>query len=161
MIQTIDRALVEKLIEQARNSPRLRTNHNFHGSFDENPHRFLNVMLRGSYFTPHRHLSPPKHESFLVMEGEVGFIHFDDNGSVVKTYRLSPKGFHGEPGHVLSVDIQPGIWHGLVVLSEFAVCYEVKPGPYDPNADKEFATWAPHEGTEGTGEYLGRLLKHF
>ena len=37
------------LIERARQSPRLRVNHNFHGGMEENPHRFLNVMLRGTY----------------------------------------------------------------------------------------------------------------
>jgi cupin fold WbuC family metalloprotein len=161
MIQTIDRELVDKLIGEARLSPRLRTNHNFHQSFDENPHRFLNVMLRGSYFTPHRHLTPPKHESFLVLQGEVGFLEFSDTGEVTKTYRLSPKGLEGIPGCVLCVDIAPGLWHSLVVLSEVAVCFEVKPGPYDPTADKEFATWAPHEGTPGTDDYQRKLLALF
>lgn len=160
MIQTIDKALVTRLVEEAKSSPRLRTNHNFHQSMEENPHRFLNVMVKGTYFTPHRHLTPPKHESFLVLVGEVGFLKFDDNGNVVETHRLKPEGLLGEDA-VMGVDIAPGIWHCLVVLSDVAVCYEVKPGPYVITDDKEFAEWAPHEGSDGTDLYANELIKHF
>jgi len=160
-IQTIHAELVESLIARAKASPRLRTNHNFHASMEENPHRFLNVMLRGSYFTPHRHLKPPKHESFLVLKGEVGFLEFDDHGRVTRTFRLKPSGLLENNGSVMGVDILPGVWHCLVVLSDEAVCYEVKPGPYVVTSDKEFADWAPHEGTDGCDAYLQELLKHF
>jgi cupin fold WbuC family metalloprotein len=161
MIQTIDNRLVDSLIAEAKCSPRKRTNYNFHQTLDENPHRFLNVMLKGSYFTPHRHLNPPKHESFLVLQGEVGFLMFNDQGKVTATHRLSPEGLLGKPGVVMGVDISPGIWHCLVVLSDIAVCYEVKPGPYDPTSDKEFAEWAPLEGGEETEAYSRSLLKYF
>jgi cupin fold WbuC family metalloprotein len=161
MIQTIDSTLVDSLIAEAKCSPRRRTNHNFHQTLDENPHRFLNVMLKGSYFTPHRHLNPPKHESFLVLQGEVGFLMFNDIGKVTATYRLSPDGLLGKTGVVMGVDIVPGIWHCLVVLSDIAVCYEVKPGPYDPTSDKEFSDWAPREGEEETEAYIRFLLEHF
>ena len=161
MIQTLDRQLVDSLIAEAKQSPRRRMNHNYHQSFEENPHRFLNVMLRGSYFTPHRHLKPPKHESFLVLQGEVGFVAFDETGQVTNTYRLTPEGLIGNSDAVMGIDIPPGVWHCLVVISEVAVCYEVKPGPYDPNSDKEFADWAPHEGSKGTEAYTRFLLGLF
>jgi len=160
-IQTLHAELVQQLITAAKASPRLRTNYNFHASMGENPHRFLNVMLRGSYFTPHRHLKPPKHESFLVLQGEVGFLQYDDAGGVIATHRLRPSGLLADDGSVMGIDIQPGIWHNLVVLSDVAVCYEVKPGPYVVSNDKEFADWAPHEGSAGCEAYLAKLLKHF
>jgi cupin fold WbuC family metalloprotein len=160
-IQTFQADLVQTLIARARASERLRTNHNFHATLDENPHRFLNVMLRGSYFTPHRHLKPPKHESFLVLKGEVGFLLFDDAGRVNRAQRMRPDALDLNNGAVVGVDVQPGIWHSLVVLSDVAVCYEVKPGPYDPTSDKEFADWAPHEGQPGCSAYLCGLLQHF
>src|SRR5256885_13658473 len=113
-IQRLDRELFRSLLDRARQSPRRRTNHNFHGSMEENPHRFLNVMLRGTYVTPHRHLDPPKAESFLVLSGEIAFFIFDDAGNVVETRVLG-----GDP---LGIDIAPGVWHSLVVLSEEAIC---------------------------------------
>ncbi|MEQ9825650.1 MAG: WbuC family cupin fold metalloprotein [Puniceicoccaceae bacterium] len=160
-IQTLNHELVARLIADAKASPRLRTHYNFHATLEENPHRFLNVMLRGSYFTPHRHLQPPKSESFLVLTGEVGFLQFDDAGQVIQTQRLRPNGLLEHDGSVMGVDVAPGVWHNLVVLSEVAVCYEVKPGPYRPSDDKEFAEWAPHEGQPGCTAYLESLLRHF
>jgi cupin fold WbuC family metalloprotein len=151
-LQTIDSALFEDLVERARQSPRLRTNHNFHGTMEENPHRFLNVMVRGTYVAPHRHLDPPKAESFLVVRGEMAFFTFDDGGAVLSTHRLGQ-----DP---LGVDIGPGIWHSLAVLTPYAVCFEVKPGPYLASNDKDFAPWAPREGDPEAPAYLAGLLAH-
>ncbi len=149
-IQLIDRHLISSLIERARQSPRLRTNHNFHASMEDNPHRFLNVMLRGTYIAPHRHTTPPKPEAFLVLSGEIAFFTFDDTGAVTGTYVLG--------GERTGIDVPAGVWHTLAVLSPDAVCYEVKPGPYQPSSDKDFAPWAPREGEAGTARYLERLL---
>jgi len=150
-VQLIDGELFERLVARARESPRRRTNHNFHGSMEENPHRFLNVMLRGTYVTPHRHLDPPKSEAFLVLSGEIAFFLFDDTGAVMRAEVLG----RGKMG----IDIAPGLWHSLAVLSESAVCYEVKPGPYTAANDKDFAPWAPREGADGAAEYLAGLLE--
>jgi cupin fold WbuC family metalloprotein len=150
-IQTIDRALFRRLVERARETPRRRTNHNFHGAMEENPHRFLNVMLRGTYVAPHRHLDPPKAEAFLVLEGEIAFFTFDDAGEVASVHRLGRD--------AVGIDIEPGVWHTLAVLSEEAVCYEVKPGPYSAANDKDFAPWAPREGDPEAPAYQARLLE--
>ena len=149
-IQLLDSGLFGNLIERARRSPRLRTNFNFHVDMEDNPHRFLNVMLRGTYVTPHRHLDPPKSESFLVLSGELAFFTFNDQGRVTETHVLGR-----DP---MGIDIQPGVWHTLAVLSEHAICYEVKPGPYSVANDKDFAAWAPREGDAEAPEYLESLI---
>jgi cupin fold WbuC family metalloprotein len=149
-VQTLSRRLIEELIDRAKRSPRLRINHNFHGSMDENPHRFLNVMLKGTYVAPHRHLDPPKAEAFLVLEGEVAFFLFDDAGNVVRTEVVG-----SDP---LGIDLPVGVWHTLTPLTGHAVCYEVKPGPYSASNDKDFAPWAPREGEPGVAEYLASLV---
>ena len=151
VIQTVNRALLDQLIEQAHQSPRLRINHNFHSSMEDNPHRFLNVMVKGTYIAPHRHLDPPKAESFLVLEGEVAFFLFDDAGRVVRTEVVG-----GDP---LGIDLPPGTWHTLTPLSAHAVCYEVKPGPYSASNDKDFAPWAPREGDPAVPAYLEHLFR--
>ncbi len=117
---------------------------------DDNPHRFLNVMMRGTYVAPHRHLDPPKSESFVILSGEAAFFTFDDAGQVRTCTRLGR-----DP---LGIDIQPGVWHTIAVLSEYAVCFEVKPGPYSAANDKDFARWAPREGDLQAKEYLQRLV---
>jgi cupin fold WbuC family metalloprotein len=145
--------LLAEALERARRSPRLRTNYNLHSSPEENPHRFFNVMLRGTYVTPHRHADPPKSETFLVLEGRMAFFVFDDAGEIASCEVMAAGGRFG-------VDVAPGLWHSMAVLSEHAVCFEVKPGPWAPASDKEFAPWAPREGAPGAEEYLARLLAH-
>src|SRR5579864_4406313 len=128
-IQLLDSALFRSLVERARQSPRLRVNHNFHSRMEDNPHRFLNVMVRGTYIAPHRHLDPPKAESFLVLEGELAFFTFDDAGCIASTHVLGRE--------VMGVDLVAGAWHTMTPLSPHAICYEVKPGPYSASNDKE------------------------
>jgi cupin fold WbuC family metalloprotein len=153
-VQILSRDLLEKVLEQARQSPRRRMNFNFHGSMEDNPHRFLNVMLRGTYVRPHRHTDPPKAEAFVILEGQVAFILFDEEGKPVRYEVLGP----GEGSTGVGVDVPPGHWHTLTPITEHAICYEVKPGPFSPVTDKEFAPWAPMEGDPSVPEYLKGLL---
>jgi cupin fold WbuC family metalloprotein len=155
LVKQITTHLIGDLVAKAWDSPRRRVNHNFHNSFDENPNRFLNVMVEQTYVAPHRHLDPPKPESFVVLEGRVGFLMFDDQGNITERY-VAESGTE-----CLGIDMAPGVWHSLVVLSGYAVLYEVKPGPYVPATDKDFATWAPREGEPGWEDYLGKLLNEF
>ncbi|HYQ14944.1 MAG TPA: WbuC family cupin fold metalloprotein [Polyangiaceae bacterium] len=150
-IQLIDGALVAATLERARLSPRGRINHNFHPDLADNPHRFLNAWTRGSYAAPHRHLLVPKPESFVVLQGELVVFLFDDEGAVTEHHILGRDG-------VVGLDLAPGLWHTLAALSETAVCFEVKAGPYDAATDKQFAPWAPREGDPAAGAYLERLL---
>jgi len=152
-VQLIDRALLAATVERAKRSSRLRTNHNFHTDAEDNPHRFLNAWVRGTYAAPHRHLTPPKAESFIVLSGEVAVFLFDDRGTVIARHRLGQD--------LMGIDLAPGIWHTLAPLSEVAVCFEVKPGPYDVATDKEFAPWAPAEGSERAQAYMDELLQGF
>jgi cupin fold WbuC family metalloprotein len=150
-VQLISGDLIAGVLKQALQSPRRRMNFNFHGTPDENPHRFLNVMLRGTYIPPHRHREPPKAEAFLVLEGEIVAFLFDDEGRVAARHELG--GPHGR-----GIDIAPGVWHTVAVLTEHAICYEVKAGPYSAANDKEFAPWAPREGDPRASAYLASLL---
>lgn len=150
--QRIDGELLARVLEAARASPRRRTNHNFHASAEDNPHRFLNAMLRDTYVRPHRHLHPPKSESFLVLEGELSVFVFDDDGRNLERHDLALHGVRG-------VDLPPGVWHSLVVRSEHAVIYEVKPGPWDPATDKDMAPWAPPEGHPDAAAFVRELLE--
>ncbi len=154
-IQLLDAALIADVVAAARRSPRKRMNFNFHHHAADNPHRFLNVLLAGTYVTPHRHRQPPKAESFLVLAGRIVCFVFEDDGALRESFTLAAD---GDDNDGQGIDLQPGIWHSIAALSGVAVCYEVKPGPYDPHADKEFAPWAPVEGDPECDAYLQGLL---
>jgi cupin fold WbuC family metalloprotein len=150
-VQLIDDALLDATLARAQSSPRGRINHNFHPSMASNPHRFLNAWLRGSYGAPHRHLAVPKPESFVVLRGEMALFIFDDHGTVTGRHVLGQ-------GGLIGIDVAPGIWHTVACVSETAVCFEVKAGPYDAATDKEFAPWAPREGDAAAAAYLQKLV---
>jgi cupin fold WbuC family metalloprotein len=150
-VQLIEDTLIDRTVERARASPRLRANHNFHPSHEDDFHRFLNAFLRGTYAAPHRHVAVPKPEAFVILRGELACFVFDDSGSVRERYVLGRGGVRG-------IDLPPGVWHTLAPVTEVAVCYEVKPGPWDPATDKEFAPWAPLEGDPASLPYLAKLM---
>lgn len=153
-MELINDQIIQRTLEAAQQSPRRRMNHNFHTGPEDNPHRFLNVLLRDTYVAPHRHLQPPKAESFLVLEGCIVLVCFEDDGRVRSRHYLG-----NTPGATgRGIDLEPGVWHTLTAVTPHAVCYEVKPGPWDPATDKEFAPWAPREGDPEAGEYLRTLL---
>jgi cupin fold WbuC family metalloprotein len=150
-VQLIDEELLEATLAKARSSPRLRANHDFHASAADPFHRFLNAWVRGTYAQPHRHLSPPKPESFSILRGKLACFVFDDGGDVLERLVLGRDG-------CLGVDLAPGVWHTIAPVTPEAVCLEVKPGPWDPKTDKEFAPWAPREGDPAAALYLAGLM---
>ena len=129
-VQLIDAALVEATARRAQASPRRRANHNLHASATDNPHRFLNVFLAGSYVAPHRHLDPPKSETFLVLEGMMALFCFDDGGAVTAAWLLGPAPpppGSGAPAYGgFGLDVAAGVWHTVTALTPRAVCFEVK-----------------------------------
>ena len=136
-VEFIDDHLMAEVASQAREAARLRINYNFHRTTDEPVNRLLNAMNRGSYLPVHRHLSPDRCESSIVLRGRVGLTIYDDSGRVVGRCVVGPDcgccGF----------DIEAGVWHGLVVLEDDTVLFEVKQGPYAPITPDNLAPWTP------------------
>jgi cupin fold WbuC family metalloprotein len=153
-VRLIDTVLIGEVRNQALLSSRKRLNHNFH-QLEETYQRFLNILCRGTYVRPHRHTEPPKAETFLILEGKISFLVFDDSGSIIESHILQA----GGPKY--GIDILPGVWHSLVCISDTAVCFEGKHGPYNPANDKDFAPWAPLESTEDARKYLLMLENSF
>ena len=147
---------IQLLLKQAERLPRGRINENFHIHPEDNLHRFLNVLTHDTYVAPHRH--PRKAESTLVLEGRIGLLIFNDGGAVTSQYVVGRELGFNEP---FGMDLLPGVWHTLVVLGQYAALYEVKPGPYIQETDKEFAPWALREGDAKTAAYLQELRSHF
>ncbi|HBQ11813.1 MAG TPA: cupin fold metalloprotein, WbuC family [Myxococcales bacterium] len=151
-VQLIDAALLDRVLARAEASPRRRTNHNFHAGPEDNPHRFLNVMMRDTYVPPHRHVTPPKPEAFLVLRGVATVIVWTEEGRVRERHRLGD-------GGPLGIDLAAGLWHSVLIESDHAVIYEAKPGPWDPSTDKDFAPWAPREGDPEAVAFMERLRR--
>ena len=152
-MKIIDKQLLDETTEQARQSPRLRMNHNFHEVLDDPVNRLLNAMEPDTYIRPHRHCNPDKNEIFLLLRGKVAVFIFDDTGRITETHLLDPlNGCYGG-------EIPPGVWHGLLVLESGTVIYEIKEGPFAPLKPENMAPWAPAaDNPKGVEEYLSKLF---
>ena len=65
VVMIIDTQLLNKVSSEAKASPRLRMNFNFHLSLEDKCHRFLNAVEPGSDITIPRF--PTRDESFVVL----------------------------------------------------------------------------------------------
>ena len=113
----------------------------------------LNAIEPESYIRPHRHLEPPLDEAFLVMRCLGEFVFFNDHGLVERILHLCVKTCQ------LGADIPEGWYHTIVPLETRSFFYEVKAGPYDPKRIKDFAPWAPPEGSSEARNFLASLKK--
>lgn len=154
-MQAIDQVLINRVLDEARRSPRLRKNFNFHDRDDHPCQRLLNAILPQSYIQPHRHLDPDKEEMLVILRGRVGLVFFDDAGNVVDKVLLEAG------GERLAINIPPGQFHTIVALGDGAVVFEAKAGPYVPHAPQEKAAFAPEETAAEAGGYLNQLRELF
>ena len=104
-MKLIDDQLLNGLADEAKKSPRLRKNYNFHQSLQDKCHRFLNALEPGTFIPVHHH--PDKAETFVVLKGRVKVSTYNDAGEVLESYILSHE--DGRYG----VDIPENVWHGL------------------------------------------------
>lgn len=152
-VTVITETQMAEAIALSRQSPRGRIIYPFHPSAGDPLHRMLNVVQPHSYIPPHRHSSPPKAESIVVLKGAIGCVIFSDSGAVEQVHVLGA----GRPS--FGIDIHAGVFHTFFALEEDTVLFEVKPGPYEKTSDKDFATWAPKEGASDAKAYLDQLSR--
>jgi cupin fold WbuC family metalloprotein len=149
----LDRSGLTELSAEAAAAERLRRNRNLHAGPEDPVQRMLNAFEPGTYVRPHRHGEPPKWELFVALQGRAAVLQLDAAGTVTERAELAPGG--ALPG----VEVPAGTWHTLVSLEAGTVLLEVKPGPFAPLADKDFAPWAPAEGEAGALELESRLRR--
>jgi len=133
---------------QAKASPRQRQHLNIHASHEALFQRLFIAFRLDSYVRPHRHHLVPKDETMIAAQGLLGVLVFDDAGQVVQQLKLGTER-HAAPGVGPVVDMPSGTWHTVLALTPDAVLLEGKAGPFDPQGPREFADWAPEEGTAG------------
>jgi cupin fold WbuC family metalloprotein len=148
-MRLITQDLLDQLLAEAAAHPRRRAVYRFH-AHEEPVQRMLNAIHPGSYITPHKHENPDKVELIAILRGAAVVTQFSDTGELLQTHRI-------EVGTAtLGVDIPPRTYHNFVALTP-CVILEIIQGPYLAETHKQFAPWAPAEGTPETVAYLQQL----
>ena len=121
----ITQALLDKLTEEAKASPRLRMNLDLRNSADDKSQRMLNAIEPGSPMPIHRHQKTS--ETVVCLRGRLVWEFYDELERIcIDTIKLTPNG----PAVALNVPI--GQWHTVRALESGTVLLECKDGPYEP-----------------------------
>jgi len=96
-----------------------------------------------------------KTETLIALRGAFALMTFTDRGEVQKIERFASEAFSDGNGvDLLGVEVFPETWHTVIALADNSVLLELKPGPFNPEAAKELAHWAPGEHDEGANDYF-------
>ena len=121
----IDKELLERLFEQAKESPRLRMNYDLRTSSADTSQRMLNALLPGTEVPIHRHEETA--ETVVCLCGRLEEMIYEEmpDGTFQEVSRnlLCPS--EGKYG----IQIPAGAWHTIQVL-EPSVIFEAKDGAY-------------------------------
>lgn len=127
-MQIINKNLLNQVSSQAKHSPRLRMNYNFHQSLDEKCHRFLNAVEPGLVVPIHRHRNTS--ETVVCLRGKLVEEYYDDlERMCTESIVLTPN------GQTVALNIPAGQWHTVKALESGSVILEVKDGGYEPIQD--------------------------
>ena len=132
----INKELLDKLFEQAKENPRLRQNFDLRTSPADTSQRMLNALLPGTVVPIHRH--PQSTESVFLLCGKIVEFICDENGNEIERIHLDPT--VGNYGCV----VPQGVWHTVEVL-EPSVIYEAKDGKYGEDGSETFDAFKAKE----------------
>ena len=121
----INKELLERLFEQAKESPRLRMNYDLRTSSADTSQRMLNALLPGTEVPIHRHEDTAETVVCLCGRLEEMIYKKKEDGTFqeVSRHLLCPaEGCYG-------IQIPAGAWHTIQVL-EPSVIFEAKDGAY-------------------------------
>ena len=117
----INKDLIDKLFDEAKENPRLRQNLDLRTSAEDSSQRMLNALLPGTVVPIHRH--PNSTENVFLLCGKLVEVIYDEDGNEKDRILLDPAA--GNYGCV----VPQRAWHTVEVL-EPSVIYEAKDGKY-------------------------------
>lgn len=126
----INQALLDKLTEQAKVSPRLRMNMDLRNSAADGSQRMLNAIEPGSPVPIHRHQKSS--ETVICLRGRLVEEFYDElERRCTEAIELSPN------GPVVALNIPVGQWHTVRALESGTVILECKDGAYEPQSPED------------------------
>ena len=124
----ITQAVLDRLTEEAKASPRLRMNLDLRNSDADQSQRMLNAIEPGSPLPIHRHRHTS--ETVVCLRGRLVWEFYDELERIcTETIELSPN------GQVVALNIPAGQWHTVRALESSSVILEMKEGAYEPLQD--------------------------
>ena len=146
----ISRNDIQHLKDIAQESARHQARICAHSGKEEDIHEMVIYHQKGAYLHPHKfHINT---ESYLLLEGEIDVVLFNDLGEPLKVIEMGTIGSQKTFFFRL-----PQPMFRTLILKQDSVFLEVKTGPFNPD-NRELAKWAPHhEEISEVNKYLDQL----
>lgn len=126
----ITQAILDKLTEEAKASPRLRINMDLRDSSEDGSQRMLNAIEPGSQLPIHRHQKTS--ETMVCLKGKLRVEFYDELERIcTESFIIEPNGFN------VAVSIPIGVWHTVHALESGTCILEMKNGAYEPIQDSD------------------------
>ena len=133
----ITQALLDKLTEEAKASPRLRMNYDLRNGAEDQSQRMLNAIEPGSPLPIHRHRQTT--ETVVCLRGRLVEEYYDElERTCTERIELSPN------SPIVALNVPAGQWHTVKALESGTVLLEMKNGAYEPLSDVDIL-----QGEEG------------
>ena len=150
---SISKEDINKLINLAKKTPRNRVRFCSHSSGQDTLHEMFIIHPKGAYVRPHMHID--KIESMLVIDGEVDYIMFDNDGNVDNVIEMG--GFESKKPFYQT--IRKDKFHTLIIKSEWLVFLEITDGPFDKK-NTIFPDWSPLDGEDQKiNQYMSKIIR--
>ncbi|MGL5661754.1 MAG: WbuC family cupin fold metalloprotein [Aeromonas sp.] len=117
-------SLLTQLYRDAAASERKRTHYLLHESHSEKVQRLLIAMVKGSYVESHYHELPNQWEMFTLLHGTVRVCLSAKNGKQLQEVIIN------EHDPLPMIEFSPGEVHSVECISDQALLFEVKEGPF-------------------------------
>jgi len=142
-----------ELIKLAKNNITNKIRFCGHASPDDLIHEMFIVHPKDMYVRPHKHVN--KSESMLVLNGEVDYILFNQDGDIEEVIELGD--FNSKKDFYISTKEQT--YHSLIIKSEWLVFLEITSGTFKKE-DTIFAKWSPDiNDISEIEKYVNKLKK--
>ena len=132
----LDTTFINSLLDQAKESPRLRQHYDLRNSAADTSQRMLNALLPGTEVAIHRHEETA--ETVVCLMGKLEEVIYEEvgEGNGQPTFREVSRQLLSPAEQLLSpaegkygMQIPAGVWHTVHVI-EPSVIFEAKDGAY-------------------------------
>lgn len=121
---------------------------------DSKLHEMVILERRGSYTPPHKHAD--KEDCMLIIEGQLGIVVYNDDGTVYDCCLL-------KPNHVVMYKVDLQMYHAVIAMTDTVIYHEAKLGPFSYETDSIYPSWGPSRtdpvSMERYREGIGRLFE--
>jgi len=134
-----------ELKEKAEKSDKKRERICLHQDHGSSIQQMLISLYSDSWIPVHKQVKQT--ESFVLIEGKIKVLFFNECGEITSSYSLSNDSLR-------IIHFNANIWHTCIALSPFASFFEITEGPYNSH-NTIWASWSDFENPKE--EYLKRL----